>query len=405
MSWKNRLENKKFTIQTGDGKVYEPLWKNGSKGKEYNFSRFEFINVKGSLIDKKEAQSNSYPLTFWFNGDDNIEKSDDFEKSCDNPNPWTINHPFYGTLKGQPVSLNRNDNSYGVTEITVTFWESISDDYPEDRNSIVDNVSERSSLVNQLAASSYISKSSPKSSDIPNVKSSIKIASARFDADSENFNEYKQLIDKSVQNVDSLVADTSLAISSAQRVLDFPAKFKRSIRDKISSIKSAYEQIKLILNQDNKQSKHYFESQASTLLTTFAQSAVNPIDDDYVVRSDVENVNSEFLDLYNDYLLTLDNSQVNINDIDNAYSPDTALQQSLINLVTYTSQALFDLGFSAKQERIFIVDRDTNLIVLTHKFLGLDPDDRNIEIFKRINVIRLNEIFKIKKGRLIKYYQ
>lgn len=404
MSWKTRLRDNKFTIQTGDGKVFRPLWKNGSKGKEFNFSKFDFINVEGSLVTRKKPQSNSYPLTFWFTGDDNIEQSNEFERSCNDSRRWTVNHPFYGTINGQPTNLDRDDTNYGVTEITVTFWESISDNYPESNDSIIDTVSQKSESVNLLAANSYISKANPATSDIPNIKSNINISAARFEPDSDSFNDYKQTVSVAIKDIDSLVVDTSLAINSTQRVLTEPSTFRRGIRGKIESIERAYSELKLILDPKNRQSKHYFESQGSTLLTNFAQSSVNPIDGDYVVVSDIENVNARFLNIYSDYLTTLDNNQVEINDIRNEYSPDVNLQQSLIDLVTYTSQSLFDLGFSAKQERTFIVDRDTNLIVLCHRFLGLDPDDENLMTFKRINNIKLNEIFKIKKGRLITYY-
>ena len=47
---------------------------------------------------------------------------------------------------------------------------------------------------------------------------------------------------------------------------------------------------------------------------------------------------------------------------------------------------------------------DTNLIVLTHKYFGLDADDKNILAFKETNNIKNNELFKIPKGRVIKYY-
>ena len=31
MNWKDRLTDIEFTITTGDGKVFTPLWKNGEK--------------------------------------------------------------------------------------------------------------------------------------------------------------------------------------------------------------------------------------------------------------------------------------------------------------------------------------------------------------------------------------
>ena len=100
---------------------------------------------------------------------------------------------------------------------------------------------------------------------------------------------------------------------------------------------------------------------------------------------------------------SIDANQIPLENINDEYSPDIDLQSSLIDLVTYTSQSLFVLSFDARQERSVILEKDSNLIVLTHRFLGLASDE-NLEIFKRINKIGLSEIYRIKKGRLITYY-
>ena len=65
---------------------------------------------------------------------------------------------------------------------------------------------------------------------------------------------------------------------------------------------------------------------------------------------------------------------------------------------------LFVIALSAKQERIEYISNDSNLISLTHRFLGLEPNDSTIDQFIRINKIGLNEFLQIKKGREIKYY-
>lgn len=404
MSWKNKLENVKFTITTGDGKTYRPLWKNGEKSKDFNFAKFDFINQKGSLIDRKQAQSSSYPLVFWFTGDNNIDEAEEFERSAENTKQWTVTHPFYGTIKGHPVNIKRNDISFANTEITVDFWESLQEDYPKNSDSIKDIVRNKTEILNLTSAANYTSKAKPETSDILSIKSSIEISSARFQSDSVNFNEYRQITQKALKDIDNIVDKTSTAINSAQEVISFPARFDKAIIDKIQSIKSAYNEIKSLLLSGEKQSKHYFESQAATLLGTFAESAVNPQQDDYTLKSDVENVNNEILSLYFDYLQTLDNNQVGIQNIENEFAPDLDLQQQLIDLITFTSQSLFVLSFDAKKEKIKILKKDSNLILLTHELLSLDLEDENIKTFKRINNIKLNEIYNIKKGREIRYF-
>jgi len=63
MSWKSKLDNIKFSIKTGDGKEYFPLWKSTEKTKEYNTSSYDFIDVEKSLVERKKPKSSKYPLT------------------------------------------------------------------------------------------------------------------------------------------------------------------------------------------------------------------------------------------------------------------------------------------------------------------------------------------------------
>jgi len=51
-----------------------------------------------------------------------------------------------------------------------------------------------------------------------------------------------------------------------------------------------------------------------------------------------------------------------------------------------------------------MTEKDSNLIVLTQRYMGLDPDDNNINTFRTINKIKNNSIFLVKKGTQITYY-
>jgi hypothetical protein len=68
-----------------------------------------------------------------------------------------------------------------------------------------------------------------------------------------------------------------------------------------------------------------------------------------------------------------------------------------------TVSNLFDLAFDAQQERVVYLPKDSNLVLLTHKYMGL-ANDENMQRFREINNIKLKELFRIKKGRKIKYY-
>jgi len=103
-------------------------------------------------------------------------------------------------------------------------------------------------------------------------------------------------------------------------------------------------------------------------------------------------------------LKALDDQQVSRYEIEKTWNPDVNLQIQLNDLVVDTIGSLQSLAFEAKQERIIYTDKNTNLILLTHQYVGLDADDENIQRFREINNIKNEELFTIKKGRKIKYY-
>ncbi len=101
---------------------------------------------------------------------------------------------------------------------------------------------------------------------------------------------------------------------------------------------------------------------------------------------------------------TIDNASVSIYDVENAWQPNAIVQSQLYDMVVFTVANLFNLGFDSQQERVVYTEKETNLILLVHRYLGMDVNDENLERFRQINQIKMNENFKIRKGRKIVYY-
>jgi hypothetical protein len=72
-------------------------------------------------------------------------------------------------------------------------------------------------------------------------------------------------------------------------------------------------------------------------------------------------------------------------------------------LINNTEFLLYELLFEGKQERNYICERDTNLLLLSKKLYGSISED-NISLIKTTNNIGLSEILNIKQGREILYY-
>lgn len=403
MDWIDRVNNIPFKIITGDGKTYFPLYKGGEKEREYNTSSFEFINVYGTLVDRKKPQGAKYPLVFYFDGADNIEKADEFESSCEDPRQWEVTHPFYGVINGQPISIKRDDSYLNITEITVPFWESISPDYPFSNFSTKDNTMDRHRTTMYVLSVGAVTNVKFAPTDI--AKQNNSLASMAGDLktlqDNNTYAEFQNTLNEGLKAIDNLLEKPLNAIQTAQNFLDLPATYERAIQGRVAQYESIYRRLKQSI--ETVADKKYFEAMGGTILSLISVVSVTPITGDYILVSDVENIFNKINSLYSDYRQTLDELSVSMYDINNTYIPDATAQTELNSLINFVISNLYVIAMEAKRERIIVTTKETNIILLVHRYLGLDANDENIDTFKKMNNLYFNELFSIKKGREIRF--
>ena len=403
MDWIDRINDIKFSIKTGDGKIYYPLYKGGEIEREFNTSTFEFISVSGTLVDRKKPKSRKITLVFWFQGADNIDQADAFDISCDDPRAWEVMHPFYRFISGQPMSIKRDDSSLNITEVTVPFFESIDIDFPLTNYSIKDNTRDKHRRVYELSKTSAVTNVSFISADIPKLKQSILDMSGEMNKiqDGNTYSDFQNALNSGLKAIDNLLESPLEAMAKIQDFLDLPATYERAIEARIGNFENIYYRLKATIN--TLADKKYFESMGSSLIASMSLGMVLPRVGDYVLVTDVAAMTDKLSAIYNDYTETLDTIQNSVYEVGNSYSPDASVQIELNSLVNFTVANLYFMSFETKRERIVITAKQTNLILLVHRYLGLDADDENIDTFVKTNNLKLNNLFVIEKGVQIKY--
>jgi hypothetical protein len=403
MSWEDKINNIQFSIKTGDGKIYTPLWKTGETSKDFNATAFDFIDVSKSFIERKRPQSGKFPLTFWFQGEDNIEDSEDFYLSADDNRAWTVTHPFYGTIKGQPMSISRNDSNLNITEFTVDFWESIDANYPKSNISVRDNTRTKKDACLETASLAY-SEGNFDFKDVQKNSSRLQNIVKKFEnlIDDDNYSEYSKKYSDAKKAGDKLISNTLNAIETAQAVIDFPATLEKDVKGRLKAFTDVFNFLKS--NVVTTSDKLYFQTQAATCIASYCNAAVNPLDVDFKLITEIQKASSDLISIYEQYVAITDEVSVGVYDIENTWQPDATVQSQLYDIVMFTVANLYNLSEDSLRERVFYTDSDTNIILLTHRYLGLDATDENLNDFKTINGLNLKELFKVKKGRKIIYY-
>ncbi|MFY7734801.1 MAG: hypothetical protein ACOVSR_15075, partial [Bacteroidia bacterium] len=275
---------------------------------------------------------------------------------------------------------------------------------------VKDNSLERKIEIQQSIAESFSSKDLFESADIVKLKeTNLNNSSSFTNAISENpsiadgvFANYQNATARASKSADNLLNNSFDAIVQAQALLEIPSRIETSVDVRLNGFKQAYNKSKTILNTIS--DKLLFESNSGAIIANYANASVNPLDSDYQVITQIQSVASDLIAIYSDYLATLDSASVSIYDTENAWQPNAIVQSQLYDMVVFTVANLFNLGFDSQQERVVYTEKETNLILLVHRYLGMDVNDENLERFRQINQIKMNENFKIRKGRKIVYY-
>lgn len=405
MSWITKIKND-LIIVTGDGKQYRPLWVVSSFKSEYNIAQFNFPEVEGTLVKRGTIMGREFGLNIVFQGENHLDEASAFWESTKNKSPWTIQHPFYGQIFVQPTSLVFDNADLNLTRVTGTVIETILEDRPR---AVVANADEIQRKVpefeNEFAQ--YLDET-PSQADINTAVLSNK----------KMYNLGVPIIEipDEFQNYTNLF---STAQGAAVNALSTPIVFMRTITTLINYPSQMTLSVKARFNQLIKQwdvltstveglflppSKKIFQIQGAMNIAAMCYTSVTPLSGNYTNQKEVLSIITKITNTYNSYLELLDDIQSTNGGNPLTFIPAYDLMFTLQDLVFQTVASLFEIALTAKTERRILTDTDTNVIILTKKLYGLDPDDNNINELITNNGWGMNMLLQIKKGTEVIYY-
>lgn len=413
MSWIDKASDK-FTITTGDGEMFTPNWLNPSITKEWNISEFTFPEVSGTLAVRFQPKGRRLNIEIYFQGEDHLDTWEKFDDSSNDKRPWVISHPYYGLIIVQPVSMTSDHSQYNVSKVTVSVVETFTNEALKVTINPADDVNEKALIllgdVNTPGnfntsgdLNVAISSIKPVASDIPNLakKNSdlYNIAKSKIN-NNLDLNNYFNLFTKANTAINLFTSFPQQAMAAFQTFINYPFQFADTVKNRIATLINQFNT--LFGRTNTKNGKMIYEYSASSVITTMAQSIVTNAT--YGNREEVFSTMTDLLDTYNEFVSNVDSIQSDTNNSEDAYLPDAKSMQDLRDLVNTTASQLFTIALNAKQQRTFICDSDTNVLLLAHRFYGLLPDDSTIDQIIADNNIGISEMLQIQKGRPIIYY-
>lgn len=404
MSWVEKV-NTRLIIQTGDGKKWSPEWLNAQKTVDYNIAEFNFPNVHGTLVDRREAKGAKYSLELYFQGENHLELSDSFELSARDKRYWTITHPMYGQLFVQPTTLNFDNSKYNVSKITGTIIETITDNYPAPTSNVTDVIEENFNDLVDTIAEKFIE-------DITLLGTSLEESYTTYGPFIEALLDglaFLEKVNAARAAITNAVTKANQAMRAIQAVISAPALFLQDMKSKLSMLKENFDNLLATISGTiefiSNPQKNIFEALAGCLVGSTAYALSKPQNDsDYSNRTQITESIEFLLDMHSSYIESLDTLQSGNGTNPDDYIPDYATIMRLNEIVYFTLSNLYSLGLDAKQERTHVMEEDTDFINLAHRFYGLKPDDSTIDEMMRNNDLGLAGMLCIKKDTTIKYY-
>lgn len=405
MSWIDKIQSG-LIITTGDGRQFSPKWMKTSYVRDYNVTEFNFPDVAGSLVKRRAPIGIKYAIEIFFDGENNLDDSDSFRRSADDPRPWTIEHPEYGSILVQPSSLSFDNSAYNSTRITGTVTETLNDEGLAIADVPVDVVLSSNSAAFEQAVSSLEQVGGIDPVRMTSTNEQVYASGRLVVVDASEGETYFSVFSTAQGAINDAISEPSNAIRKLQNIIQAPAYFSISVRNRIDLFSQQLNNlITSLVSVSSVFDKSLFENNGAMIISAMAVSASTPVSEqDYGSADSVFSIIDILLDSYNSYVSSLDSLQTaNGGDLD-SYIPNFELSTSVADLVNYTVSNLFIIALSAKQLRSFVLDAESNVIQLTHKFYGLDSDDSNIEQFIAQNNFGLNDMLVIPAGKTVFYY-
>lgn len=422
MSWIDKVKNN-LIITTPDQVPFNfSLWVDPILEMEWNATEFNFIGTAGTLVKKQKEMGKKYALTFYLQGENHLDQRDNFIKRLSDERPCEMNHPFYGIIIIQILRLRvDNAESLNYTKFTCEAYETIEGTNISAFSSVQEEIFGKFNEVNETLANDTLT-ATPNTQDINRTKKSmqqnyaqaIKIATVP-----EQAQEYFNAFNNANTAINNIIATPVLAVQTVTAMITLPAKFEASVRARLGAfrlqldtLRRNLEGIKSLPARRSVASKQLYEMQSISIISAMCIASITPLEPvvtgslspDYTNSSSVLDVINIVKLAYSDYQADMDSLQDPNGSDPNYYVPSYQAAQSLDSMVKLTLANLFSIALNGKREVQEVLMEDSNIILLTDKYYGLDLDDVNIQLFQDTNGLKSRHTLQIKKNETVRYF-
>jgi hypothetical protein len=402
----SRLKNGQTETRSFDVKTLPAF----TKEVEWNYTEYPFVNVNGVLGKKRKLLKREFEMDFYFVGDKNIETATEFEDWAMSEMPWTIIHPYYDTILCNVVKLKFDNTLLNATRISGTAIETI------DENTIgfVSKDPYKFIKIKSEQIASVI-ENKIKDIDITVNDKDVLIADARtrFDTMSkvisslEDATEYNNMFNEYITLLNDVTAGPILAMQALNTFITMPYVFVISVKEKMNVFLTEFDNLRRTISSlTNRSQKRVWEIKSVAEFQAMCLSSMNPLLTDYIKAVDALNVINQIKTAKAQFDADISAIQSPNGSNPDFYVPNYEMISAVDKIVSTTISNLYVIALSGKREFIQVLEKDSNVVLLAHRFYGPDAQDLNMKKLIDTNNLNYKQIaLGIKKGTEIAYYK
>jgi len=419
VTWLDRLRQT-ITLTSPEGNIFEAKWKGNSRSMDKKLGLFEFPKVKGTKVQDLDIGSARYPLTIFFDGENNDQEADRFFKACSERGVWNVIHPVKGSLDLQLISVKENIEpveSGNVTQFDMEWIEPLKDsEVPslfQQRSTIDSQIDELNSTSSDQIDSNVLQETAAQTSSFEATVDAVVKAVEKFLAPVYELQaEINSQVLSIKRGINSLLSAPVLDIVSIagqiQALVQLPALAIADVNSRIEAYQG-FISAALDFSPDTAETKDRNIVAVQELALTSALASISFVSstgelDSRLQAIELINLNTE---LFKDITDTLDATQDLFKDeiIDDQYFSQSESYSDTLLLISQTIAYLLRSAFDLSIEKRFILEKMRAPIEITISEYGdLGEDDINFDLFITSNGLKGNDILILPEGREVLVY-
>lgn len=417
MTWQDRIHPEIFLVSPLK-KLFFGLWRENPQEMEKSLGVHKYPGIAGAFIQDQDVGAVSYPIDFFFEGDDHDREAAAFFQACRENGPWEILHPVDGNKTSMYlVKVSRNMAETSVSEFTTTWLESSADEEIISRPATPEFVSFQSTLIFDQAADEFDRKVTQETETqkqavrfagrklIEKIRAALAFLYELNNEINSRVNAIQSAINKALNEF--ILRPLALA-AQIQQLIQLPALALNNIRERLEAFRELAESIFGLTPETTfPRDRNTVAVMELALGAVLASASLSLVTGPLVSRQEAIE-NAEFLtELFAFVTDGLDELEELFSDLqaDRQFFSQSETFALLSNLITLAANAAVKQSFDLAIEKRFTLDRARAPIEITITEYGdLGENDSNLELFNNSNALQGNDLILLPAGREVVVY-